>query len=151
MTKFKNLTDNSLFYTDCDSVYLNKPLSEDLISNKDIGKLKLEHISNKAIFLGPKTYYLENTNLNDIIKKVKGLREEGMNELTFNDFYKLLFKNEKIEINNTKWFKSLTQGTLTIQNQIYTLTKTDTKREFIYDKDNKLIATKAIVLPIKKQ
>jgi hypothetical protein len=36
MTQFKNIPGIKLFYTDCDSVYLNKPLPDNMISNTDI-------------------------------------------------------------------------------------------------------------------
>lgn len=58
------------YYTD--SAYINKPLSDYLVSNTELGKFKLESICNKGIFLAPKVYAL-NTLDNKTIIKVKGL------------------------------------------------------------------------------
>jgi len=38
MAQFKNNPDYSLFYSDTNSVYIDKPLSEDLVSAKLLGK-----------------------------------------------------------------------------------------------------------------
>jgi hypothetical protein len=53
--------------------------------------MKLEHISNKAIFLGPKTYYLETVEGKQI-KTVKGLAKEGKHKLNYEIFKELLYK-----------------------------------------------------------
>lgn len=56
MSQFKNNTNYKLFYTDTDSVYLDKPLHDNLVNNNELGKLKLEHLAKEAIFLAPKLY-----------------------------------------------------------------------------------------------
>jgi len=99
MSQFKNNLNFNLYYSDTDSIYIDKPLDESFISNTILGKLKLEHICNKAIFLSPKVYYLE-TEDNKIIYKVKGLKHEI--ELTNSDFESLLFKDAFLEKNQTK-------------------------------------------------
>jgi DNA polymerase elongation subunit (family B) len=53
----------NLYYTDTDSLYFDGPLTavtDDFVSNTILGKLKLEGIWDKALFLGPKCYVLEN-------------------------------------------------------------------------------------------
>jgi hypothetical protein len=65
-----------------------------LVDNKVLGKLKLENICKKAIFLAPKMYYLETIEGN-IIYKVKGLKHEV--ELNRSDFESLLFKQSILE------------------------------------------------------
>ncbi len=87
MSQFKNKTDFNLFYTDTDSIYIDKPLSEDLISTTELGKMKLENICKKAIFLSPKVYLLI-TNEDKVIYKVKGLSHDV--EMSLNDFESLL-------------------------------------------------------------
>src|ERR1700743_1112794 len=72
MTQFKNNPDYNLYYSDTDSIYIDKPLDKSLISDKILGKMKLENILNKAIFLSPKVYILL-TEENKVIYKVKGL------------------------------------------------------------------------------
>jgi hypothetical protein len=83
MSQFKNNPDFKLYYSDTDSAYFDRPLPDHFINNKVLGKLKLENVCNKAIFLAPKMYYLE-TEDGKIIYKVKGLSHEI--ELTRNDF-----------------------------------------------------------------
>ena len=69
MSQFKNNPDFNLFYTDTDSVYIDKPLSNDLVNSKILGKMKLENVLTRAIFLAPKMYYLE-TEDDKVIYKV---------------------------------------------------------------------------------
>ncbi len=92
MSQFKNNNDYKLFYSDTDSIYINKPLDNNFVSDKILGKLKLEIIAKKGIFLAPKVYSL--LDFNDILKsKVKGLKNDNINKLKMNDFESLLFKN----------------------------------------------------------
>jgi DNA polymerase type B, organellar and viral len=83
MSQFKNNPKINLYYTDTDSIYVDEDSEIDinLINNKILGKLKLENICNKAIFLSPKVYCLETVN-GETIYKVKGLKHEV--ELSFN-------------------------------------------------------------------
>ena len=153
MSQFKNNSNYKLFYSDTDSIYINKPLSEELISSSEIGKLKLEFIADKAIFLASKVYALEN--YKDYISKVKGLHSkkylkirdndiEIINDsFSFNDFENLLYKDSFLKNHNEKWYKSLEDSTITVKNQVYTLKVTSNKRELIYNNDNKLINTRA--------
>jgi hypothetical protein len=96
MSQFKNNPDIILYYTDTDSIYVdeNSKIDPNLIDPKILGKLKLENVCNKAIFLAPKVYCIETEN-NIIITKVKGLKPEI--ELTMNDFKYLLEKNNLIK------------------------------------------------------
>jgi hypothetical protein len=43
MSQFKNRYDFTLFYTDTDSIHINKQLDHKFIA-KELGKMKLEHI-----------------------------------------------------------------------------------------------------------
>jgi hypothetical protein len=53
MTQFKNNPNYNLFYTDTDSIFIDKPLSDNLIG-KDLGKMKLEYNFIEGTFLSPK-------------------------------------------------------------------------------------------------
>jgi DNA polymerase type B, organellar and viral len=139
MTIFKNNPDFTLYYTDTDSAYFDKPLPKEMVDSKILGKLKLEHICNKAIFLSPKVYALETEN-REFIYKVKGLSHEV--ELSMKDFEQLLYKDAFIEKTQTKWIRKLSEAHIELLEQVYTLEVTDNKRELIYDKNNKLIGTK---------
>jgi hypothetical protein len=99
MSQFKNNPDFNLFYTDTDSIYIDKQLSEDLVSNTELGKMKLENKLKKSIFISPKVYCLQTEN-NKIIYKVKGLSHDV--ELTMSDFEDLLIKNTLIKKLQTK-------------------------------------------------
>ena len=139
MTKFKNNPKINLYYSDTDSVYTDSDLDESFISKTILGKLKLENICKKAVFLAPKVYCLL-TESDELIYKVKGLKHEI--ELTMNDFESLLNKDVYLEKNQSKWFRNLSEGQINILEQIYTLKVTENKRKLIY-KNSKLIGTKA--------
>jgi DNA polymerase type B, organellar and viral len=137
MSQFKNNPKINLYYTDTDSIYTDSDIDVSLISNTILGQLKLENVCKKAIFLAPKLYYLE-TEDNDVIYKVKGLKHEI--ELTRSDFESLLYKDVHLQKHQTKWLKNLTEGQIDLREQIYTLKVIDNKRKLIY-KNNKLIGT----------
>jgi hypothetical protein len=140
MSQFKNNLDFKLFYTDTDSIYINKPLHKSFISENVLGKMKLEYILKKVIFLSPKVYYLETID-GKIIYKVKGLKHEV--ELTMNDFEQLLNKDLVLQKSQKKMRKHLEKGHIEILSQLYTLQVTDNKRKLIYNKNKKLISTEA--------
>jgi hypothetical protein len=83
MSQFKNNPNFNLYYSDTDSIYIDRPLPGHLINSKVLGLMKLEYILDDAIFLAPKVYYLK-TIEGKIIYKVKGLKH--IIELTLNDF-----------------------------------------------------------------
>ena len=74
--------------------------------------------------------------------KVKGLK----NPIKFDDLKSLLYKDSYLKTHNEKWYKSLSQGSITIRDEIYTLSVTENKRELIRDKDNIFIDTKPIIV-----
>jgi DNA polymerase elongation subunit (family B) len=94
MSQFKNNPDFNLYYSDTDSIYIDKPLSHEFVSEKVLGKMKLENICKEAIFLSPKVYCLIN-NEGKTIYKVKGLSHKI--EMTINDFDSLLVKESFIK------------------------------------------------------
>ena len=138
-SQFKNNPNYNLYYTDTDSEYFDGPLPDYMINSKKLGLMKLENTCNKAIFLAPKVYYLE-TEDGKIIYKVKGLKHEV--ELTTHDFEPLLNKDALLKKYQTKWIKNLSEGHISLLDQVYTLKVTDNKRQLIY-KNNKLIGTEA--------
>lgn len=126
MSHFKNHPKLKLFYTDTDSIYTNlnpeqmNELFPGIVSNTGLGKLKLETVSKRAIFLAPKCYCLETIN-GEIITKVKGFSFSRKNvELTVRDFEQLLQRDSIIQKKQTKWYKSLTEGTIRVLEQSYT-------------------------------
>jgi hypothetical protein len=99
MSFFKNNPLINLYYSDTDSIYVDKPLSKEFINSKILGKLKLENIIKKAIFLSPKVYCFLTEN-NEFFYKVKGLKHEI--ELTMKDFEFLLNKDALLQKQQTK-------------------------------------------------
>jgi hypothetical protein len=93
MSQFKNNPHFKLYYTDTDSIYIDRPLPTHLVNSNVLGLMKLECVLTDAIFLAPKVYYLETTD-EKIIYKVKGLKH--IIELTKIDFEKLLFKQSSL-------------------------------------------------------
>lgn len=145
MSQFKNNPEFKLFYSDTDSIYINKPLPESLVSNNELGKLKLEYICNKGVFIAPKVYGLI-TNNNQVIIKIKGLTKETIEQnVTIKLLEELLIKDSKLEIPQNKWYKSIIDSNITIKEQLYTLKVTDNKRELIYV-NNKLVNTKPLTI-----
>ena len=124
MTQFKNNPKFNLYYSDTDSAYFDKPLPIDMVSSKILGKMKLEHVLNDAIFLAPKVYYLETVD-GKVIYKVKGLSHNI--DLTKNDFEQLLYRENLLPKFQIKWRKNLHDGNISVIDQLYTLKVTDHK------------------------
>lgn len=139
MTQFKNLSNNKMYYTDTDSAIMEKPLDESLVG-KHLGQMVLERIYKEFISLAPKVYG-GITNDNKEIIKIKGFS----NKISFNELQSLLQENSKLELHQTKWFRFINKGSISIKSQIYTLVPTANKRNLIY-KDNKLVFTEAFIL-----
>lgn len=119
MSKYKNNEDFNLYYSDTDSIFIDKPLPDDLIGN-DLGKMKLEYVINKAVFLGTKMYSLITSDLaNGNTCKIKGYTEE----VPFTVMKSLLIKDSNIQLHHTKWFRSLTDQEIIMKDQLYTLQK----------------------------
>lgn len=96
MSRFKNNPNLKLFYTDTDSIYTN--LDPDELNKlypaivksslQELGKLKLETVSNKAIFITPKSYCLQQ--LDGKTLKIKALIKDG--SISIEDYEQLLEK-----------------------------------------------------------
>lgn len=136
----KYLLDNDyiLYYKDTDSIHINKELPECMVSDTELGQLKLENKIKKAIYLAPKVYAIL-TEDDKLICKVKGLNKDI--NLSLDDFENLLVKDSKLEKEQVKWFRSIEDSTISIKNQLYTLSVTGNKRENIYE-NNVFVDTK---------
>ena len=150
MSQFKNnnLLPN-LYYSDTDSVYFDGPIDNSLISNTELGKMKLEGIYNEAIFLAPKVYALKNDQSS--IVKIKGLNFDNIknSNITLESLYLLLTKDNNFKIPKNKWYRHINEGTITILDQLYTLKVTDSKRLLIYNNSNILYNTAPYILDNK--
>jgi hypothetical protein len=146
MSQFKNNPLLQLYYTDTDSIYTNLNPSEmdklypGIVNNTELGKLKLESISRKAVFISPKCYCLE-LESGELIYKIKGLHKNI--PFTVDEFKLLLDKDFKLIKQQEKWKKNLHEGSINLLKQTYTIQQTDNKRQLIYE-SNKLIGTQPI-------
>lgn len=61
-------------YIDTDSLFVNKPLPKELVSEKKLGKYKLESIIDEAVFLAPKAYAYK-SGMKEVIK-LKGVEKD---------------------------------------------------------------------------
>lgn len=134
MSKFLGDSNLVIYYTDTDSIDVDKPLPDEFIG-KELGKFKLEYNFKEAIFLAPKVYggvYIDDSdNSLKEISKIKGFK----NQVSLNSLRSLLNRNESIHLNNEKWFRNLYEGNIEIKNQIYNLVVTNNKRKLKYFND----------------
>ena len=142
MSKFKNSDKFKLFYSDTDSIFVDKDLPKDLIGN-EIGQFKLEYIFKEAVFLGPKIY-AGYTYDNNFICKIKGYKNPK--GISFNDLKSLLDKKSKpLELNHDKWYRNLSESNIVIKDQIYNLVATENKRQIVF-RNNIMVNTKPFTI-----
>lgn len=55
MSQFKNNSEFNLYYTDTDSIFIDRPLPDVLVT-EGLGMMKLEYTLKDSIFLAPKLY-----------------------------------------------------------------------------------------------
>ena len=77
-----------------------------------MGQLKVEHIINKAVFLAPKTYFLELENGDKVIK-IKGLSQQNV-DLSLDDFIELLHKESSLALKQKIWTKNKPEANMAI-------------------------------------
>jgi len=150
-SQFKNENNPyDLFYSDTDSIAIDKPLDDNLIG-KELGKMKLEYIFDKGVYLSPKVYGGITSDGKEIIK-AKGYKNKDQfkkDQLEFKTLESLLHLNNneinQIEINHQKWFRNYELGEIKVEDQKYTLRATNNKRDFII-KDNTIIDTSPYII-----
>jgi len=155
MSQFKNNPNFKLYYTDTDSIFIDKSPEEmnklfpGIINDKELGKLKHEFTVKNAVFLGPKCYWLQLDNGQEIIK-IKGVKNEFINKardennLDFDIFKELLKKDASLNIAQEKWFRNYSDATINIVKTSYEIKQNDNKRELIYE-NGTCVATKPII------
>jgi hypothetical protein len=130
MSYFKNNPLFKLYYSDTDSIVINKPLPTELVGTA-LGQMKLENTISKAVFIAPKVYGLVTKDGTKIIK-VKGLPKDLINDINISDLEILLFKDAIKEFKYDKPLKSLFNGNIKLFESMYTLKVTSNKRQLIY-------------------
>ena len=132
-----------LLYSDTDSIITSGPIPDAYIG-KELGQMKLENKAEKGIFLSPKVYALHNvlkdgiTPINDIIK-AKGMKSSV--NLTFEDYTKLLDKNEVYRTYQEKWFRSIGDANIKIRNLSSMIRINEGKRVIVTDLKDQFITT----------
>jgi hypothetical protein len=83
--------------------------------------------------LAPKLYGLKYNidGKEEEIVKIKGFK----NPISFNILKKLLKKNTKIELNQIKWIKHISESNIEEKDELYTLMLQESKRILIYSKN----------------
>lgn len=146
MSQFKNSNDFNLYYSDTDSIIIDKPLPTDKVG-KDIGLMKLENTLAEGVFIAPKVYGGIISDSLTEFTKVKGFKDN----IEYNDLKSLLdINNKSLELNQDKWFRSIENGSITIKNQLYTLRATENKRKLI-TVDNKIVGTVPFTIDNNKE
>lgn len=80
--------EDELYYTDTDSMFTTKEFE----SGDGLGELKLEYESTRAVFLLPKTYFVEDDSESEPFKKVamKGFSSRKIQHFKYEDFFTAL-------------------------------------------------------------
>ena len=94
--------------------------------------MKLEGIYDEAIFIAPKVYGAKSSsNQSKIIEftKCKGAK----NIIPYSILKNVLNGQNKVQIEQEKWYRSMQNGQINIVNEIYTIMKTENKRTLIYE------------------
>ncbi len=131
MSSFKNNQLFKLFYTDTDSIVIDRPLPDEMIGNS-LGQLKLEHTIKKAVFLAPKVYGLVTEDGAEVIK-IKGITPEAVSSVHINELEHLLIQDSTKEFVQEKWYKNIVEGKISVADVAYTLKVTSNKRHPIYN------------------
>lgn len=139
MSYFKNMEDFTLYYSDTDSIYIDGLLPQKYVG-KELGLFKSEGVFDEAVFLSPKVYGVKT--LDNEIVRVRGLKKP----VSFTELKSLLKKGSSLSKPNQKWYKNLSQGSILIRDEIYTLSITDSKRQLIFDQNNTFFDTKPIYI-----
>lgn len=139
--KFLIENDYIIYYMDTDSLVVNKPLPDWMVSPTELGKLKLEYFIEEGVFLAPKVYAIILPD-GKVIIKVKGLSRDTIErELTFELMKSLLTRDKSLILNQIKSKRNFSESTINLIEQTYNLIPTQNKRELIYQ-NNLLVGTR---------
>jgi hypothetical protein len=151
MHDFKNIPNNKCYYTDTDSIFLEKPL-DNIYIGKELGMFKLEYIVKEGMFISPKVYYINKGDGNDKIV-VKGLRINTDNERIsiIKEFRNIIFNNDSFM---PYIYKRISYFRRNLNKLIIYKTYDDIIMSFPFNKRNKIynnnvwVNTKAVFIKI---
>ena len=132
----------NLYYSDTDSIVTDIELHDSLVSSNKLGLLKLEYVLDDGIFISNKIYWMRDVKGNPRIR-AKGIKSSS---LSYTDFLKLL-NNKNVETavktqSKVNW--NLGYVAIEHKGQIKISSNSYTKREKLFNSDNKWINTKPI-------
>jgi hypothetical protein len=130
MSLLKNNPNVNLYYSDTDSGVVDAPLHESLVGPL-LGQFKLEHVIKRAVFLAPKVYGLITEEGSEIIK-IKGVKNEILDNINIKDLENLLRFDESRVFTQEKWIKDYQEGNISVKDVAYTLKITSNKRSTVY-------------------
>ncbi len=140
MYKYKSLKDINIYYTDTDSIYTDKSLSENLIDNKKLGFMRFENSIKEGYFIAPKLYYILTF---DNLEKCIGKGVEK-NLLTKNNYIELYNNNTITLFSKFTFFRNLKTSTIETYQLKKIISGFSEKRNKIFDKNGKWVDTKPI-------
>lgn len=121
-----------IFYSDTDSLVTDKPLPEDMVHPKELGKFKLEYAVDKGVFISGKTYCLlkEEKDGLGLVRKAKGVSAKN---LLYQDYMELIV-GDALKTDKVVSHKDYSEGSVEIRTE-KVLLKGDvyTKRTKIFD------------------
>ena len=131
MHKLKTQYIENIYYSDTDSVFLDCKLPENLVSDTELGKIKLECKIKEALFVAPKLYYYI-TQDDFVVIKGKGIESDVLTIESIKNLY-CERNNESFKIirNFIRSFKNFSLSTKQFKMNISG--KFD-KREKVYEK-----------------
>ncbi len=140
MYKYKSLKDINIYYTDTDSIYTDKCLSENLIDSKKLGFMRFENNIKEGYFIAPKLYYiLTFDNLEKCIGK--GIEK---NILTKKHYIELYNNHTVTLFSKFTFFRNLKTSTIETYQLKKIISGFSEKRNKIFDKNGKWVDTKPI-------
>lgn len=147
MSKFKSLKDYKIFYSDTDSIDLNKPLPEELVG-KNLGQMKLEHVWKNVIYISNKAYIgisdkKDKKGKFKLYSKIKGIKDYN---LSFEELNTLLLKDNSLNIPQERWHKDRENSTIIVKEINLKLKSNNNKRISVFDENNTMIYTKPLVI-----
>nr|XP_016499917.1 PREDICTED: DNA polymerase-like [Nicotiana tabacum] len=131
------------YYTDTDSVVHGSPLPDDDVSPTELGKFKLEHKLNKAIFLAPKGYSLW-IDKNQNLTKHKGLAKPLVSDKWYETQYADLKLSIVAPVDSNFQINWATLDIMKKTKLVKLSTPTNTKREPVYDNNQDWVDTNPV-------
>ena len=131
----------NIYYSDTDSIVLDKTYFNNNWIGDNIGQFKLEYDIKEAYFISNKTYCLILNN-DQIIIKTKGIIN---NSITVEDFKNMYWNNSNVTANKFNTVKNYQKASVIIEKKDVVLNYDSyTKREKIYNNEDIWIDTKPL-------